>query len=705
MATSPTTSERKTAAKTSSPAANQPVPGVEQNILNSFRSYNYNFVLAGLDKTALNTPTIDNFEASSKNLIILSSAGKGNSVITPSRSTDADGQLLINSFNKNSPGRFDMFIDNVEIDTLMAFAKQSATTLPTKFRFDVFEPYSINGFVEAMHVTAVAAGYINYAEASFILKMTFSGYPDGDGTPAPVQSINKSTRYFVIKITGFQMDISERGTRYTCVAIPYNDDGLVDVKNRLQQNIQVAGTKVGSILTTFMSDLTDQRKQSAIQAREKTPPGFDEYKIEFRPSAIENAEIVADLRNADFVEFGKDNQIFAYSDPQTTAYKNAYKIESGGAPTAAPQPDVKNASLSFSANTNITDCIDAIISGSTWARTLLEKINPDQYGMIYYFSTRLEITNKSEINDLENKPYQIYKFVVSPYRIHYTKVPNFDSQRFDYSKVANLKKIAFRNYDYIYTGKNVDITSFKIHFDHTYYEALGRAMGNTTAIGSRDSLSQSNTVEVKQSAKTPADIKTDKQSSIPVPPKKEGVRLLTAESIGHPTSGQPRSDDPYYLLSKAMYDAVINSNTGMVRGEIEILGDPFYLATGGIGNYQPQSAGYGITTDGSVDHNAGQVFIVINFRNPEDVGTFEEGGTMKFSDNKVSFSGVYMVNKVFSKFSNGVFKQRLQILRMTQSEKPTSSQVTPASVLATKQSDFNQQAVDTKPSSTTKLRQ
>jgi hypothetical protein len=165
------------------PKKTQSLPATEKNVLNSYRSYNYNFVLAGLDKAALTDPTVENFEASIKLLTILSSSGKGNSIVTPSRSTDGSGRTLINNFNKQSPGRFDMFIDNVEITTLMAFQKQSTTTLPTTCRFEVFEPYSINGFVEALHVTSVAAGYVNYAEASFILKMSFVGYSDNGDMP------------------------------------------------------------------------------------------------------------------------------------------------------------------------------------------------------------------------------------------------------------------------------------------------------------------------------------------------------------------------------------------------------------------------------------------------------------------------------------------------------------------------------------------
>ena len=186
----------------------------------------------------------------------------------------------------------------------------------------------------------------------------------------------------------------------------------MDVKNRLQQNIQIGGGTVSQILEKFMSELTNQRKESAKQAREKAPPGFDEYKVEFRPSVTENTDVSNAIKNSKFVEFGKDNQLFGYGDPQTTQYKNAYSGKSTDArgrrnaaadSRAAGSADIKDPHINFPANTNINECIDAVISGSMWARSIVEEIKPDEYGMIYYFSVKLEITNKSEINDLENK--------------------------------------------------------------------------------------------------------------------------------------------------------------------------------------------------------------------------------------------------------------------------------------------------------------
>jgi hypothetical protein len=148
-----------------------PTPNAGINVLNSFRSYSYKFTFAALDKSILDTPTLDVFQQSSQNLIILKSGGKGSQKITATASTDDTGQKMIDSFNgitngvPASPGRFDMYIDNIEIETLMSFNEKTGPTLPTKISFEVFEPYSINGFIESLQVAAVAAGYLSYTHA------------------------------------------------------------------------------------------------------------------------------------------------------------------------------------------------------------------------------------------------------------------------------------------------------------------------------------------------------------------------------------------------------------------------------------------------------------------------------------------------------------------------------------------------------------
>jgi cobalamin biosynthesis Mg chelatase CobN len=183
----------------------------KSNVLNNYRSYTYNFTLAAVRTTQANNP--ENYRKSSQDFVILRSGGKGskqiseNVVGSPVYRTDTktvevarsdyegfksvqqktqvltgndreSAKNLVQKFNKKSPGRFDMYIDNVEINTLMAPSKVGGLTLPTNITFDVFEPYSINGFIEALQVTAQAAGYDVYSNASFLLKIDFIGYKD-----------------------------------------------------------------------------------------------------------------------------------------------------------------------------------------------------------------------------------------------------------------------------------------------------------------------------------------------------------------------------------------------------------------------------------------------------------------------------------------------------------------------------------------------
>jgi hypothetical protein len=118
----------------------------EPNVLNSFRSITYNFTLAGLKKGYLSDPK--KYRESELELVILKSGGKGAAKMTAStaggmnaapksggrgtpgyvdpRRLDISeddkkqalrsyGNEMVDGFNAESPGRFDMFIENISV--------------------------------------------------------------------------------------------------------------------------------------------------------------------------------------------------------------------------------------------------------------------------------------------------------------------------------------------------------------------------------------------------------------------------------------------------------------------------------------------------------------------------------------------------------------------------------------------------------------
>lgn len=62
-----------------------------------------------------------------------------------------------------------------------------------------------------------------------------------------------------------------------------------------------------------------------------------------------------------------------------------------------------------------------------------------------------------------------------------------------------------------------------------------------------------------------------------------------------------------------MHQAILD-NTDMIKCEVEIIGDPYYLVTGGIGNYRPVLLDGGITTDGEAPYQTHDVVVVLEFK-------------------------------------------------------------------------------------------
>ena len=164
----------------------------------------------------------------------------------------------------------------------------------------------------------------------------------------------------------------------------------------------------------------------------------------------------------------------------------------------------------------------------------------------------------------------------------------------------------------------------------------------------------------------------ERTKDVPTAPNAVNPTLLTnydnSRETGSVNATQTRLD-PYYVQSKAMYESLVKNPFDMVMVELGIIGDPVYLAMGGVSNFDSPSSNGIIAENGSVNQNYGIPYIKINFRNPTDIGT---SGFLEFNSGRIEFSGIYMVKKVISKFSNGVFTQRMTLGRMSQSPNKVS---------------------------------
>ena len=659
----------------------------KSNILNNYRSYTYNFTLAAVDKNHANDPKI--WRKSIDKFIILRSGGKGSRTISedvvgqdtfrnekeikvrdqgseyydPSDTLTITkkvfngidktrAQASVKGFNSSdSSGRFDFFIDNVEIETTMSSQKSGGFTLPTKLEFDVFEPYGIEGFIEALQVSAEAAGYENYVVASFLLLVDFIGYPDNQSLPLPTH-INGSSRYFLIKFTGLGIEITEKGTKYHCTAVPYNEIGFGEA-GKIKKPLSMKGSKVKEMLESLMASANARLREDEKISKDTES---DTYEIKF---PVRNADgtwdynaydkTIADEKMADEVEGSK---LVSMLDP-SVASTSTVNLSSF---LLSKQADGQ---IQFPENVNIHDIISATIRDSKYVRTLLKTIgeanNPDKYGMIQYFLIKLEVTNKSRTDPYKKRPYHVFRYVVTPHKVHYTFIPEYAQSEKIKKKV--LETLVHRKYDYIYTGLNTDILNFKLDYNFLYFEAVPTALGRNKDSGAEDRV-------VYQPL--------DKQVE-PGPVAVASLNNATGGTVAaqaaftntHPGKEQNASQptpDPYAAMAKNMHLALQNS-VSRVTGDLEIIGDPFFLITGGIGNYNPPPMPNqtGVTTDGEADSYYGQVLVQVNFKNPIDIGA---NGIMRFRPGISSTSGIFMVIQSKNTFREGTFKQVLSLVRI-----------------------------------------
>ena len=656
---------------------------VERNILHKYRSWTYNWTLGAIGPSALANHKL--LERDIKNFTVLNSAGKGtggiginveglNSVGT----TYSDNAGLISSFNSKSAGRFDMFIDNISVDSIIgAGSKQGGSSIATNITFDVFEPYSMNGFIEALQFASKGAGYSDYMKGAYALRIQFQGWPDGDTSGTP-EIIPMSTRYFPITIAEVHVDVTEAGTRYRIGSVPVNQMGLGS-PNALTSDILVAGNTVGEILKNFFEAI-NQMVESRTK-EETQQPGRDRYEISCpKLSTVTNPQntkaailngttgtsYTSDIIKSEMNDELTSVNVFRMGDP--AQFKNGYVAASvpGATSTNATSNsstgklNPKTGTVTFAAGAQIHDCIAAVVRDSQYTRNLLKPENLDKVkngdGYVTYFTVRME-TDINGFDTVNSKHFQTYRYVLEPYRMHYTRIPGQEQGEID---LKAIKETIKREYDYIYTGKNVDILKFSLKFDNLYYTAIPAMMGNRkSANQTTQAAGRNNLLDVKRGTnQAVVDQKTERNDKAPMATTRVDPDRNKPETEA--TAGNPQSD-PYTALAKNLHEAILN-NVDMIGGTVDILGDPYYLVTGGMGNADLTLKDPFLTTDGQAPVTQGDVFININFKNPIDIDS--KTGGLDFGPEPLSFSGIYRITTLKNNFRDGVFTQTLDLLRI-----------------------------------------
>ena len=147
------------------------------NQLEKFASYNYIFTLGCLSAYELNYPDLTYRFQDPEVLVLKSGGGAGPKKVRTDFETE---------------GTVEYFIDDVEINTIIAPGADTKQTNATSINFTVLEPYSMGMFLQTLNLAAKQAGHKNYVGAPYVLSVEFVGFDD-DGNYLVFSISTKST--------------------------------------------------------------------------------------------------------------------------------------------------------------------------------------------------------------------------------------------------------------------------------------------------------------------------------------------------------------------------------------------------------------------------------------------------------------------------------------------------------------------------------
>ena len=688
--------------------------GPLENKLSKFASYNYVFTFGPLTNTEINYPD-NTYRANGPSIVILKSGGTQDSQVR----TYYEKELGITT---------EYFIDNVQIDSIIAPTPQTKQTNATNLNFTVTEPYSMGLFLQTLQLAALQAGHKNYIEAPYLLTVEFFGWDD-NGRPV---SIPQSKRMFPMKLTNTTFNVTEGGSVYTVDAIPWHEQAFSDEVQRLDEDINIKGENLLDFLQTGPESLATLLNSRQLELEQSDNRSADQYVIMFPNersssnssmlgelieeagattagevreitderrteifetlSGIQGGQIPDDFdaelssilgivvrRSAigesirDYAEstnntngIGVSSIVRSYLDSGEQYFGRPAFVEDENNPGVFNRGNItisdNGRRVSFKQGTRIQEVIEEMVLLSEYGRQFVTQ-PVDENGNKDWFRIEADVYNVTDSPNVDRtgRSPRVFVYKVVPYTVNSSRI---NSPTAPTPNISNLQRQALKQYDYIYTGANDDIINFDIQVDAAFFTAIQSDYGQLS-LDSQTSGSSSL-----------ADPGADNQ---PGQNPGNNANRSVSGTAGTETSTGPNSganaggvrNYPENQIARAFNDAIVNSPVDLITADIEIWGDPYYIADSGMGNYSAAEVAQAmnLTSDGTMDYQSGEVDILINFKTPVDIG---ENGYMSFPGLGTkpvgAFSGLYQVIYVFNKFVGGKFTQEMKTVRRRNQE-------------------------------------
>lgn len=698
--------------------------GKMPNPLDQFASYNYQITLGCLNAFEVNFPDFTYRKREPFVTILRSSGG------------DTRGSKTL----YETGGKTEYFIDDIEIQSIIAPNDGTRLTNATSIDFKITEPYSMGNFLQALQVAALSSGHKNYIEAPYVLIIQFMGWDDF-GRPITVPN---TRRVIPLKFVNVTFDVTEGGSQYNVKAIPYNELALTDENQSGHTDIQIQGRTVSEILQTGAKSLTtvlNNRELEKVKAKQNAKA--NQYVIMFPTGDSSASEALLGSSGSEggatTASGGEGSNRDLTDEQKQRLYESVTGIQGGEVPAdfdaeiqkvagvVVRRSDYGEAIREYSEKEeNMNDIGKSVLVKSNLDGGQQPMGNPklseneDQPGEV----DRCKVQRSQDVRGMTFSSGKRIQDMIEQVIIASEFGRNVASAEAD----ANGMVPWFRIESQVYlpqgseqidkTGEPARIFVYRVVPYKVHRSVFKSPTESSPGIGNllQQAVKEYNYIYTGLNKDIiDFDIKFDYAffSSISGDlgqlgsDSKQGVtqemaagndRATPAISDGNTESladGKVKSKTnapnkldggglvlhPESLIAMNFNEALVNSPVDLVQVDLQIVGDPYYIMDSGMGNYNVPALGsnINITSDGTLSFQQSETDIVINFRTPIDYGP---DGWMDFPGlgnmPVKQFSGLYKVLFVTNNFHNGEFTQTLKCIRRRGQDAAAGQAATPS---------------------------
>jgi len=633
-----------TGVKPPRPSAHYPNP------LHKYASYTYSWTLWWLDMSDYNTlaASRDVTDALSYNLSNKSYVIAEDSGLYPDRRHPATFGLSYN-------------IQDVTFTTTVGPSKRSRSSNLIDGSMTIVEPYGVSLIDVLVAASFDGSQFTNWCVHPYMLELNFKGYDDNGEEITPFES-KKLMKRFPITILEVKAEVNGSGSTYRIKFANAANGGLTQEYGCIPKPIVVEAGTVKEFFDhwntkSFTRQLNNHYLSSTIIGKAMFA---DSYEFDIDP-AIANSKIV---------------------------YDKQQQIQQGN--PSARNIDLTKTGFSIPAGSSIIDIITRVLAQSEYIIQAQLKLGTGtdlpQDTIFNSFKTQV----RSEFIGVNGDSEEILTNNFDSIRSQYPKKFTYTIHQYStwsaphpaLPMFADSVPFTCKQYDYTFTGQNVDIVDLKLNFDLTYYVpvlAWPNQVASTLATSSTSALhaltDQLNlTLSPSLFSRVMAGFDVFKTILNPSPMRNQPV-------VNKPqlTNAMGTLNKPGAQVGMDVLDSLFNRSEGdMVKMNLTIVGDPTLIRqddwlyvpspneTSAYNNWDKTGQYEFVDTHQHFRMDVGELPILVNIRSILDVN--EDTG-LSFPDPSTSgssalFSGQYTLQKVVNKFSKGVFTQDLVLTRI-----------------------------------------